>query len=90
VPVTGNGSLWNCDKSRIRHSLDTWLTDGGSVVSLTRCIAVKSNEMTAAKRKVATLGSALRRDCARGYGTGVPRIVPWPASPLARELMGCN
>jgi hypothetical protein len=36
IPVTGHGSLWNCEMSGIPHCLDNRLIDGGYVVSLTR------------------------------------------------------
>jgi hypothetical protein len=36
IPVTGHGGPWGCEMSRLPHFLDTWLTDGGEVVSLMR------------------------------------------------------
>jgi hypothetical protein len=36
IPVTGCGGPYSCQTSRLPHFLDTWLTDGGEVVSLTR------------------------------------------------------
>jgi hypothetical protein len=36
IPVTGCGGLKGCETSRLPHFLDTRLTDGGEVVSLTR------------------------------------------------------
>jgi hypothetical protein len=36
IPVTGHGSIWGCEMSRLPHFLDNRLTDGGKVVSLTR------------------------------------------------------
>jgi hypothetical protein len=36
ILVTGRGGPWGCETSRIPHSLDNLLTDGGEVVSLTR------------------------------------------------------
>jgi hypothetical protein len=36
IPVTGRGSPQGCEKSRLPHFLDSRLTNGGEVVSLTR------------------------------------------------------
>jgi hypothetical protein len=36
IPVTGREDPWGCETSRLPHSLDSRLTDGGKVVSLTR------------------------------------------------------
>jgi hypothetical protein len=36
IPVTGRGGPWACDTSRLPQFLDSRLTDGGEVVSLTR------------------------------------------------------
>jgi hypothetical protein len=36
VPVVGRGGLFGCEMSRLPHFLDSQLTDGGEVVSLTR------------------------------------------------------
>jgi hypothetical protein len=36
IPVTGRGGPWGCERSRLPHYLDKWLTDGGKVVSPTR------------------------------------------------------
>jgi hypothetical protein len=36
IPVTGYGGPLVCDTSRLPHSVDNRLTDGGNVVSLTR------------------------------------------------------
>jgi hypothetical protein len=36
IPVTGRGGPYGCETSRPQHFLDTRLTDGGEVVSLTR------------------------------------------------------
>jgi hypothetical protein len=36
IPVTGRGDLYGCEMLRIPHCLDSRLTDGGAVVSLTR------------------------------------------------------
>jgi hypothetical protein len=35
IPVTDRGDLQGCETSRIRHCLDSRLTDGGKVVSFT-------------------------------------------------------
>jgi hypothetical protein len=35
IPVTGRGGPYGCDTSRLPHLLDSRLTDGGEVVSLT-------------------------------------------------------
>jgi hypothetical protein len=37
IPVTGRGGPQGYETSRLPHFLDNWLTDGGKVVSLTRC-----------------------------------------------------
>jgi hypothetical protein len=34
IPVTGHGGPYGCETSRLPHFLDSWLTDGGEVVSL--------------------------------------------------------
>jgi hypothetical protein len=34
--VTDRGGPWGCETSRLPHVLDSQLTDGGEVVSLTR------------------------------------------------------
>jgi hypothetical protein len=36
ITVTGRGGPYGCDTSRLPHFLDSRLTDGGKVVSLTR------------------------------------------------------
>jgi hypothetical protein len=36
IPVTGREGLYGCETSRLPHFLDSPLTDGGEVVSLTR------------------------------------------------------
>jgi hypothetical protein len=36
IPVTGRGGPQGCETSRLPHSLDNRLTDGGEVVSPTR------------------------------------------------------
>jgi hypothetical protein len=36
IPVTGRGGPWGCKTSRLAHFLDSRLTDGVEVVSLTR------------------------------------------------------
>jgi hypothetical protein len=36
MPVTGRGGAQGCETSRLPHFLDSRLTDGGEVVSLTR------------------------------------------------------
>jgi hypothetical protein len=36
ILVTGRGSPWVCETSRLPHFLDNRLTDGGEVVSFTR------------------------------------------------------
>jgi hypothetical protein len=36
ISVTGHQSLKDCEMLRIPHCLDSWLTDGGKVASLTR------------------------------------------------------
>jgi hypothetical protein len=36
VPVTGRGGLKGCETSRLQQFLDSRLSDGGEVVSLTR------------------------------------------------------
>jgi hypothetical protein len=36
IPVTGRGGLYGCETLKLLHFLDSWLTDGGKVVSLTR------------------------------------------------------
>jgi hypothetical protein len=36
MPVTGRGGPYDCEMSRLPHCLDSLLTDGGEVVSLTR------------------------------------------------------
>jgi hypothetical protein len=36
IPVTGRGGPYGCETSRLPHSLDSRLTDGREVVSLTR------------------------------------------------------
>jgi hypothetical protein len=36
IPVTGCGGLRGCEASKFPHLLDTRITDGGEVVSLTR------------------------------------------------------
>jgi hypothetical protein len=35
IPVTGRGGLYSCEMLRIPHCLDSWLTDGGEVVTPT-------------------------------------------------------
>jgi hypothetical protein len=35
TPITGHGGLQGCEASKLTHFLDTQLTDGGEVVSLT-------------------------------------------------------
>jgi hypothetical protein len=35
IPVTGREGPWGCETSRLQHFLDSRLTDGGEVVSLT-------------------------------------------------------
>jgi hypothetical protein len=35
ILVTGHGVPLGCEKARLPHFLDSWLTDGGEVVSLT-------------------------------------------------------
>jgi hypothetical protein len=35
LPVTGRGGPSGCETSRPPHFLDSWLTDGGEVISLT-------------------------------------------------------
>jgi hypothetical protein len=35
IHLTGRGGLWGCEMLRIPHSVDSRLTDGGKVVSLT-------------------------------------------------------
>jgi hypothetical protein len=35
ILVTGSGGPWGCETSRFAHFLDSRLTDGGKVVSLT-------------------------------------------------------
>jgi hypothetical protein len=36
APVAGRKGLLGCERSRLPHLLDNWLTDGDEVVSLTR------------------------------------------------------
>jgi hypothetical protein len=36
ISVTGRGGPWCCETSRLQHLLDSRLTDGGEIVSLTR------------------------------------------------------
>jgi hypothetical protein len=36
IPVTGHGGPKGCETLRVPHCLDSRLTDGGKVVSLTR------------------------------------------------------
>jgi hypothetical protein len=36
VPVTGHEGPQGCERSRLTHILESWLIDGGEVVSLTR------------------------------------------------------
>jgi hypothetical protein len=36
IPVTGHGYPYGCEMWRLPHFLDTLLTDGGEVLSLTR------------------------------------------------------
>jgi hypothetical protein len=36
IPVTGRGGPYGCETSRLPHFLDSHLTDGAEVVSLTR------------------------------------------------------
>jgi hypothetical protein len=36
IPVTGRGGPWGCKTLKLPHFLDSRLTDGGKVVSLTR------------------------------------------------------
>jgi hypothetical protein len=36
ISVTGRGSPWGCETSRLPHFLDNRLIDGGEFVSLTR------------------------------------------------------
>jgi hypothetical protein len=36
IPITGFGGVQVCEMSRIPHFLDSEITDGGEVVSLTR------------------------------------------------------
>jgi hypothetical protein len=36
IPVTGHGGPWGCETLRAPYYLDSWVTDGGKVVSLTR------------------------------------------------------
>jgi hypothetical protein len=36
IPVTGRGGPYGCERSRLPCFLDSRLTDGGEVVSLTR------------------------------------------------------
>jgi hypothetical protein len=35
ITITGHGGPYGCEVSRLPHFLDSWLTDGGKVVSLT-------------------------------------------------------
>jgi hypothetical protein len=35
IPVTGRGGPYGCEMSRLPHFLDSRLTDGGEVVTLT-------------------------------------------------------
>jgi hypothetical protein len=36
IPATGRGGPWGCERLRLPHLLDSRLTDGSKVVSLTR------------------------------------------------------
>jgi hypothetical protein len=36
LPVTGRGGPYGCERLRLPHFLDIWLTDGGKVVSALR------------------------------------------------------